>query len=168
MSMTEPHARCVPRLHRYLLAAFTATSLNACAGTQVWPEPARCPAEALESMRQLGLDLRSRGHIQLDIQQPDDSYQTNYSIVVSDGPITSRLDGPIDRLPANTLLYGRIWTGGEKIQGRYTRARTPDGSEYPVCFILGNETGMSKYRGSRPGHTRAHPWSNAQVVDHFP
>ncbi|WIG93882.1 serine/threonine-protein kinase [Myxococcus sp. SDU36] len=168
MSTTEPLARCAPRLHRYLLAAFTAASLNACSSTQVRPEPARCPPEALESMRQLGLDLRSRGHIQLDIQQPDDSYQTNYSIVVSDGPITSRLDEPMDRLPANTLFYGRIWTGGEKIQGRYTRVRTPDGSEYPVCFILGNETGMSKYPGSRPGHTRAHPWSNAQVVDHFP
>ncbi|WP_043709890.1 serine/threonine protein kinase [Corallococcus macrosporus] len=168
MSTTKPYARCVPRLHRYLLAAFSAASLNACSSSQVRPEPARCPSEALESMRQLGLDLGLGGFIQLDLQQPDDSYQTNYSIVVSDGPITSRLDEPMGRLPANTLFYGRIWTGGEKIQGRYTRARTPDGSEYPVCFILGNETGMSKYRGSRPGHTRAHPWSNAQVVHHFP
>ncbi|WP_434346919.1 serine/threonine protein kinase [Myxococcus virescens] len=168
MSTNEPYARCVPQLHRYLLTAVTAASINACSGTQVRPEPARCPSESLESMRQLGLDLGFGGFIQLDLQQPDDSYQTNYSIVVSDGPITSRLDEPIGRLPANTLFYGRLWTGGETIQGRYTRVRTPDGSEYPVCFVLGNETGIPKYRGSRPGHTRAPPWSNAHVVDHFP
>ncbi|AKQ70365.1 Serine/threonine-protein kinase RIO1 [Myxococcus hansupus] len=168
MSTTEPHARCATRLHHYLLAAFSAASLNACSGPQVRPGPEKCPVEALESMRRLELPIGVGGFIQLDLQQPDDSDQTNYSIVVSDGPITSRLDETLGHLPTNTLFYGRIWTGGERIQGRYTRVRTPDGSEYPVCFVLGNATGMPKDQGSRPGYTRVHPWSNAMAVDRFP
>ncbi|WP_229908603.1 hypothetical protein [Comamonas sp. JC664] len=168
MSTTEPHARCATRLHHYLLATLSAASLNACSGAQVQPSPARCPTEALESMRQLELPIGVGGPIQLDLQQPDDSDQTNYRIVIHDGPITSRLDESLGELPANTLFYGRLWTGGEKIQGRYTRARTPDGKEYPVCFVLGNETGMTKSPGSQPGYTRAQPWSVVTVVDRFP
>ncbi|MFP2908449.1 protein kinase domain-containing protein [Pyxidicoccus sp. 3LFB2] len=168
MSKTEPHAQCPTRLHRYLLAATAAVSLHACTGPQVHPEPARCPSEALETMRQFGLRLGDGGLTELDILQPDDHDQVNYSIVVSDGPITSRLEKPMRRMPAGTLIYGRVWTGGEQVLGRYTRVRTPDGSEHPVCFVLSDADGLPKDPNSRPGHTLVSPLSHVMVVDRFP
>jgi serine/threonine-protein kinase len=168
MPTTEAHLPRATRLHRYLLATSAAAGLSACSATQVRPEPALCSSEALETMRQLRLRVGDGGYTELDILQPDDPDQLNYSIVVSDGPITSRLEKPMGRLPAGTLIYGRLWTGGEQVLGRYTRVKTPDGSEYPVCFVLSDEDGLPKARGSRPGYTRVSPLSHVMVVDRFP
>jgi serine/threonine-protein kinase len=166
--MTQAPLPRPTRLHRYLLATSAAASLTACSATQVRPEPARCPSEALEAMRQLRLRAGDGGYTELDILQPDDPDQLNYSIVVSDGPITSRLEKPMGRMPAGTLIYGRLWTGGEQVLGRYTRVKTPDGSEYPVCFVLSDEDGLPKDSGSRPGYTRVNPLSHVMVVNQFP
>jgi hypothetical protein len=168
MPTTEVPLSRPTRLHRYLLATSAAASLTACSATQVRPEPARCPSDALETMRQLRLRAGDGGYTELDILQPDDPDQENYRVVVSDGPITSRLEKPMGRLPAGTLIYGRLWTGGEQVLGRYTRVKTPDGSEYPVCFVLSDEDGLPKARGSMPGYTRVTPLSHVMVVDRFP
>ncbi len=168
MPMTEAHSLCPARLHRYLLAASAAASLTACNASQVRPEPANCPSEALAAMRQLHLRAGAGGYTELDILQPDDHDQVNYRIVVSDGPITSRLERPMGRMPAGTLIYGWLWTGGEQVLGRYTRVKTPDGSEYPVCFVLSDEDGLPKDTGSRPGYARVNPLSHVMVVDRFP
>ncbi|WP_164012077.1 serine/threonine protein kinase [Pyxidicoccus trucidator] len=168
MSMIEPHAQCPSLLHRYLLAATAAASLNACTGTQVRSEPTNCPSEALATMRQLDLSVGDGGYTELDILQPDDHDQDNYRIVVSDGPITSRLEKPMGRMPVGTLIYGRLWTGGEQVLGRYTRVKTPDGSEYPVCFVLSDADGLPKDPNSRPGHSLVSPLSHVMVVDRFP
>ncbi|MFP2925090.1 serine/threonine protein kinase [Pyxidicoccus sp. 3LG] len=168
MPLTEAPLLCPTRLHRYLLAASAAASLTGCSASQVRPEPARCPSESLETMRQLRLNVGDGGYTELDILQPDDHDQANYSIVVSDGPITSRLEKPMGRMPAGTLIYGRLWTGGEQVLGRYTRVRTPDGSEYPVCFVLSDLDGLPKDTGSRPGYARVNPLSHVMVVDRFP
>ncbi|MBZ4423283.1 serine/threonine-protein kinase [Myxococcus sp. RHSTA-1-4] len=165
---TESPSQCPTRLRRYLLAA-SAAGLTACAATQVIPEPARCPSEALETMRLLRLKAGDGGFTELDILQPDISSQLNYRIVVNDGPITSRLvEQPLGRLPVGTLIYGRLWTGGEQVLGRYTRVKTPDGSEYPVCFVLSDLDGLPKSRSSSPGYTRVVPRSHVMVVDRFP
>jgi serine/threonine-protein kinase len=119
-------------------------------------------------MRQLRLDVGHGGYTELDILQPDDPSQENYLIVLSDGPITSRLEKPMGRLPEGTLIHGRVWTGGEQVLGRYTRVKTPDGSEYPVCFVLSDLDGLPKYSGSRPGYARVNPLSHVMVVDRFP
>ncbi|WP_426757290.1 serine/threonine protein kinase [Myxococcus sp. Y35] len=167
MPTTAPLIQCASRLHHYLLAT-TAAGVMACSGEQVRPSPANCPPEALLAMKELELHVGANGHLLFDIHQPYDASREDYDIVVRDGPIISKLEKPMWSLPAGTLVYGQVWTGGENITGRYTRVRTPDGNEYPVCFLLGNEEGMPKSVGSRPGYTRARPWTNALVVDRFP
>ncbi len=167
MPTTEPLLHCAPRLHRYLLAT-TAAGLMACSGAQERSSPANCPPEALLAMKELELHVGANGHLLFDIHQPYDARREDIHIVVRDGPIISQLEAPMQWLPAGTLVYGQVWTEGENITGRYTRVRTPDGTEYPVCFLLGNEDGMPKAIGSRPGYTRARPWTNALVVDRFP
>ena len=168
MPTTESPSLCSTRLHHSLLAASAAASLTACSASQVRPDPARCPSESLETMRQLRLNVGDGGYTELDILQPDVRGQENYRIVLSDGPITSRLEKPMGRLPVGTLIHGRVWTGGEQVLGRYTRVTTPDGSDYPVCFVLSDLDGLPKYSGSRPGYARVNPLSHVMVVDRFP
>jgi hypothetical protein len=43
---------------------------------------------------------------------------------------------PFGKLPAGTVLTGPLFLGVERISGRMTQARTPDGHIYPVCLEL--------------------------------
>lgn len=166
MPTLEPRV-CLTRLHRALLTTSTAAMLAACPGSQVRPAPARCPSEALETMRQLRLGMGRDGRIITDIQDPEGSVGPYQYVLVSDGPIASRLYEPFGRLPEGTLLYGRLWTQGEFVIGRYTRVKTPDGSEYPVCLVMADGK-KPKAEGSRPGYTLLGPTTGVTVVDRFP
>jgi hypothetical protein len=168
MPITEPRQSCPTRLQRHLMAASAAISLTACSGAEVRPDSARCPSEALAAMRELRLVMGHSFYVTLDVEKPRGPEATDYNVPVRDGPIASRVEESPGRLPTGSLLYGRLWTGGEKVIGRYTRARTPDGREYPVCLILARGDGQPKSPGSQPGYTLLRPEPFVTVVDRFP
>ncbi|RKG59114.1 serine/threonine protein kinase [Corallococcus sp. CA054B] len=149
------------------LAVGAASTLIACAGAQVMPKPQRCSTEALEAMKALNLRRDGKAAITLDIRypfRPDAILAT-----VGDGDIVSVLEEKHGGLPEGTLLYGRLWTAGEEVVGRYTRAETPDGRTYPVCFVLGNSDGRwPKAPGSKPGAVVLPRNVGYTVVDAFP
>lgn len=150
------------------LAIGAASTLVACAGTPLRPEPQRCPQAALDAMKELGLRRDAKGGLTLDIRYP--WRMDAEDVTVSDGDIVSVLKERHRGLPEGTLLYGRLWTGGERVVGHYTRAETPDGHTYPVCLVLGNpeDGGWWKNPGSKPGATTVPRTVGYTVVDAFP
>nr|WP_253903263.1 serine/threonine-protein kinase [Corallococcus exiguus] len=149
------------------LAVGAATTLIACSGAQVVPKPQRCPTEALEAMKALKLRRDAKAAITVDIRYP---FRPDAEMLaVHDGDIISVQKEKRGDLPEGTLLYGRLWTGGERVMGRYTRAETPDGRTYPVCFVLGNDDGFWPLEtGSKPGAALLPRTAGYTVVDAFP
>ncbi|NOK13131.1 serine/threonine protein kinase [Corallococcus exercitus] len=148
-------------------AVGAATTLIACSSAQVLPKPQRCPTEALEAMKALKLRRDAKVTITVDIRYPDRLDAD--MIAVHDGDIVSVQEEAYGGLPKGTLLYGRLWTGGERVRGRYTRAETPDGRTYPVCFGLGNDDGFWPLEtGSKPGAALLPRTAGYTVVDAFP
>jgi serine/threonine protein kinase len=142
------------------VAAWLCTTFSVgCTAAQLRPLPGDCPPEAIQAMEELDL-FGKRFHVIIDINQPGTEQQTG---IYRAGPIISRpvrypWTGP---LPEGTLLYGQLWTEGltkygqEAVLGRYTEALLPDGRRIPICFVLGDSTGLVlKSEGSQPGQTR--------------
>ncbi|RKH55814.1 serine/threonine protein kinase [Corallococcus aberystwythensis] len=149
--------------------AGAATTLIACSGAQVVPKPQRCPTEALEAMKALKLRRDAKVTVTVDIRYPDRLDAAADMLAVHDGDIISVQEEEYGGLPKGTLLYGRLWTGGERVMGRYTRAETPDGRTYPVCFVLGNDDGFWPLEsGSKPGAALLPRTAGYTVVDAFP
>ncbi|TSC29548.1 serine/threonine-protein kinase [Corallococcus sp. Z5C101001] len=151
---------------RCTLAVGAGATLLSCAGAPLVPKPQCCPQEALEAMKALNLERDGKATITLDARHPW-SLDAE-TLTVSDGDIISVQEEGYGRLPEGTLLYGHLWTGGERVVGRYTRARTPDGRTYPVCIILGNPEGWWKEKGSKPGAAIVDRRVGYTVVDAFP
>jgi serine/threonine-protein kinase len=141
-----------------------ATSLG-CPAAQVKPALGRrCPEEAQHAMfKELKLEGRYSMDAIVDVNQPGGWSEMG---IYQDGPVVSRVVESMDeysesRMPAGTLLYGRLWTDffdphypEEKVvYGRYTKALLLDGRELPVCIVLGGpHQGYIEQRpGSKPG-----------------
>ncbi|RKH64273.1 serine/threonine protein kinase [Corallococcus interemptor] len=163
----DPPARGRSLSRGCTLAVGAATTLMACSGAQVVPRPQRCPTEALEAMKTLKLRRDAKAAITVDIRYP---YRPDADMLaVHDGDVVSVLEEKHGGLPKGSLLYGRLWTGGERVMGRYTRAETPDGRTYPVCFVLGNSDGFWPLEsGSKPGAALVPRTAGYTVVDAFP
>ena len=145
-----------------------------CTAAQLRPPPEDCPQEAVRSMEEMNLLNQGAYSVVIDINQPGKEYQRG---TYRPGPIVSRVvkyswTGP---LPDGTLLYGQLWTEGfrkegqEAVLGRYTEALLPDGRRVPVCFILGDLTGLTiKDQDSKPGEARLPKEWRALAVRHWP
>jgi serine/threonine-protein kinase len=108
------------------------------------PPPAECPPGARQAMEELGLLYRgSAGMVHI---RGADRF-----ITVRPGPVTLRLTGEDywGKLPRGTLFSGEQ-VFGERVQGRFTQAHTPEGKSYPVCLELmsGPRWGWEKEPGS--------------------
>ncbi len=147
-------------------AATVVTCLQtACASVPVKPQAEDCPPKALAAMERL--KAWDSHNVILDINQPldwehdgDNKPEDLRAVFREDGPIVSRLEGDIGDMPEGTLMFGYLYVsgdwgenrfGGKKVYGRYHKAKLPDGREFPVCFILGNEDGMPRLAGAPPG-----------------
>jgi serine/threonine-protein kinase len=153
-----------------VMAGVCAAGVAGCPGAQVTPTRGEaCPPAAVEAMevRRLRDGLTIGVHV--DPKQPHgapyeceawnrfrNDLRTLCFAVVGDGEIVSEVsDGNV--LPTGTRLYGRLWTNGEEVVGRYTRAVVPEGTymrlghDFPVCMALGHNGGAFKYSGSKPG-----------------
>jgi serine/threonine-protein kinase len=118
--------------------------------------------------------LKKSYSVIVDINQPGKQQQEGS---YRPGPVVSRVvkyswTGP---LPEGTLLYGQLWTEGltkegqEAVLGRYTEALLPDGRRVPVCFVLGDLTGLTiKNPGSKPGEARLPREWSALAVRRWP
>ncbi len=126
--------------------------LTACAGVPVRPPQRECPDEAIAAMEERNLTLGfSGGQVLIDVKQPGGIED---EATIQDGPIVSMITDGEDVIPVGTLLYGYLWTGGERIVGQYDRAKLPSGETIPVCFALvdGHDQRLPKLWGSKaPG-----------------
>ncbi len=159
-------ATAQPSSSGWVAAATVVTCLQtACASVPVKLQGGDCPPRALAAMERL--KAWHSHNVILDINQPlawgpgvDNKPEDLRAVFREDGPIVSRLEGDIGDMPEGTLLYGYLYVsgdwgenrfGGKKVYGRYHKAKLPDGREFPVCFMLGNEDGMPRLDGSPPG-----------------
>ncbi|WP_224361081.1 serine/threonine protein kinase [Hyalangium versicolor] len=150
------NSRPVRAVAAWLCATFTV----GCPAAQVRPLPEDCAPEAVRSMEEMHLLNQDSYQVIIDINQPGKEQQEG---TYRPGPIVSKVvkyswTGP---LPDGTLLYGQLWTEGltkegqGAVLGRYTEALLPDGRRVPVCFVLGDLTGLTiKNQGSKPGEAR--------------
>jgi serine/threonine-protein kinase len=130
---SSPRPGALASLRRGAVAAGAAATLAGCTGSQVRADSERCTAEAIECMRN---QLELKPGNQFDIFM-DEHRSPTADFHIQDGAsvvgITREQEG---RLPEGTRVHGRVWTGGEYLTGHFTRAVTPDGRSYPVCFAM--------------------------------
>jgi serine/threonine-protein kinase len=107
------------------------------------PPPAECPPGAAQAMKELELSDRSDG---TEILGEEEARS-----IVRPGPVTVRLGTSRGwgKLPLGTVFTGEVLFG-ERVQGRFTHAYTPDGKSYPVCleWKWGAKWGLEKLPGS--------------------
>ncbi|MDC0714389.1 protein kinase [Stigmatella sp. ncwal1] len=153
---TFSNSRPIRIVSVWLCAAFSI----GCPAAQVRPMPGDCPLETAERMREMGFLERGGNEVIIDIHQPGTRTQAG---IYREGKVVGRVVTTSYKgaLPDGTLLYGQLWTenifkrGEEAVLGRYTEALLPDGRRIPVCFSLGDDTGLTtKMDGSKPGQAR--------------
>jgi serine/threonine-protein kinase len=123
----------------------------ACPGAQVRtaPAPEACPAGAVETMANtLGIDIGNR----VDVLFPHVGQMK--PVPVREGFTSVETGETEGKLPAGSILQGRLYFGEGRIYGRFTEARTPTGDTYKVCLEI-----WEKGRGARmePGSTSDNP-----------
>ncbi|HEX8825950.1 MAG TPA: serine/threonine protein kinase [Archangium sp.] len=154
------------------MVVLVCTSLGCATGPRVplradgSPGPEKCSDEALKAMRILRLMPETGAFIEIDENQIGKS-----PVILVDGYIESLMDEELETLPANTRLYGKVWTDGPLVVIRYYEAQPPDSDRVPICGVVrwGPEgVNGRKLSGSRPGVavlklSRASMW----IVDEF-
>ncbi|HYO54328.1 serine/threonine-protein kinase [Archangium sp.] len=127
-------AGCVPTTQETCVVGICTLLLTGCTATpQVVrppPKPADCPPGAVETMtEELGIKIGKRAGI-------------SFVHVGGSKPLIVRessrvgLTDDLGKLRAGSELFGRFYLGAERVYGRFTQARTPDGKTYPVCLEL--------------------------------
>jgi serine/threonine-protein kinase len=109
-----------------------AVSQLACTGpaAQVRPlTPADCPPEAQDAMREWRISGEETAIF------PVVGSSGNITVRRGYGASVSLLD-KWGKAPFGTVLTGELVFGEERVYGRFTEARTPDGKGFPVCVQL--------------------------------
>ncbi|RKG82026.1 hypothetical protein D7W79_03570 [Corallococcus exercitus] len=157
-------------------AGALAAALLGCPAQQVQPTQQSCTTESVRSMKRLGLIDGMSPNILVDAKQPDlespDECEAAGRVwrdgecltLLGDGKIESEVRRTIGRLPEGSRLYGRVWTEGATVVGRYTRARLPNGAEHDVCVSLSLNGGLDKLPGSKPGAALVRPADGAIIL----
>ncbi|OJH33943.1 serine/threonine protein kinase [Cystobacter ferrugineus] len=121
------------------------------------PKPEACPANALSTMKELGIRI-------------DDRAMGSFPVAGDAKPVPVNeftpfeLDWDLGTLPAGTVLSGRLIFGTDRVYGRFTQARKLKGKTYPVCLELqyAGKRGVAIIRDG--GSSSAVIGSNADVV----
>ena len=104
-----------------------------CATTQVraTPGPEACPDGAVEEMKRWHI---SNAFMDSLLNVPEDAQ--GY-VTVREGPgFKAEILGPYGDLESGTVVTGRLILGKERVYGRFTKARLPNGTSFPVCLVL--------------------------------
>jgi serine/threonine-protein kinase len=163
-------------LKQCAMAGASAAALMGCPGAQVTPTRETCPEEAVRAARRRGLEHDETVGITVDANRPCPPGKGCF-VTLSDGPIESVVQEGDGRsgMPEGTRLYGQVWTGGDEVVIRYTRAVIPpevtdnyyvEGTErdFPICAVLGFNGGAEKEEGSKPGAARVVNYQVARII----
>jgi hypothetical protein len=80
--------------------------------------------------------------------------------------------GDTAKLPPGTRLIGELWTAPYKerpdlAEVRFYRAQLPNGPEFPVCIVSGDDGEIAVEERPEPGAIRVGPAPWGQVVDRW-
>jgi serine/threonine-protein kinase len=141
------------------VAAAACSLATGCPGPQVRPTPLPepCPPGAIKAMDELGIDVGDEGVATFFFTAKGAQVTT-----VTEGMVNVRYQLDLGDLPQNSTLSGRL-IFGERVYGRLTQARSPDGKiNVPVCLEIESTSGGRGLpdKGERGPNT-------AQVLSHF-
>ncbi|HYO71603.1 MAG TPA: serine/threonine-protein kinase, partial [Archangium sp.] len=161
----------------------TSAALQACLGTpqqvpseRPAPPPQSCPPGAVETMTgTLGLILgETRDMHWSEVRgRPVHVHEDTPLYLPGDWEAGADHTGKGYKvaLPNETRISGWLYVHKERVYGRFTEARTPQGVTYPVCLELldsGEKVGLALRPGSGPGRMMVDPVVVVRVVDRFP
>lgn len=139
----------------------------ACPGGQVRPppQPEECPPGALKAMKERGIKVGN-------------TYPATFPVVwdaqfitVPEGQVSIHLYKPWQQLPPDTTFSGRLIFGPDRVYGRLTEARTPEGERFPVCLELFDERtrkrGLERKPDEGPDTARVFSTVLVGATDHF-
>ncbi len=133
----------------------------ACAGptAQVRPlTPADCPPEAQQAMKEWRLSGTESASFPVELHAGNVTVRRGY------GASLQMLED-WGRMPGGSVLTGELVFGEERVYGRFTEARTPEGKWFPVCVQILDEwdgkRGVKLER--RSGPDTAMVYSNVRV-----
>jgi len=160
-------------LKQCAVAGASAAALMGCPGPQVTPTRETCPAAAVEAADERRLPHDGFFRVHVDVSQPCPKGKA-CDVTLRDGPIESVVERGRYGLPDGTRLYGQVWTAGDEVVIRYTRAVIPPGvteryatgteRDFPICAVLGNNGGAKKREGSKPGAARVYASEDARII----
>ncbi|MGZ3460190.1 MAG: serine/threonine protein kinase [Archangium sp.] len=150
-------------------AAAAGLVLTACAGVPARPPVRECPEAAHQAMKKLHVTYNEEQTLVLDVNRPGSMADVS---TFRDGPLVSVFPEGFKAMPPGTLVYGYLWTGGERIIAHFDRAKLPGGEVIPVCFALGSgyeqRPGLPKLWGTKaPGTVEMTREVPIMVVESF-
>lgn len=123
------------------------------------PEPAPCPAGAVETMEMLGIRDQNLASFHLKMNRGMSF------ISVREGETTLSLVSDWGKLPDRTLLSGRLIFGGRRVYGRLTEAKVQGGGTFKVCLEVWDlEGGRGAIREPDGGEESARIFSTVNVT----
>jgi serine/threonine-protein kinase len=93
------------------------------------PPAADCPPGAAETFKQFDIRTREWHGVLLDPLPVK-------VIPAKPGPITAKNIGPWGLFPDPTLFYGELFIRKNRVYGRFTEARLPNGEVVPICLEM--------------------------------
>jgi eukaryotic-like serine/threonine-protein kinase len=134
---------------RSLFAAVCATGSACASGPKVIPPPPpeECPPGAQEAMKRVDIYNTASGVLFAPVKVPIPSF-----VPVRQGPVTANGLGPWGALPDRTVFSGKLFFGTNRVYGRFTEARLPNGEVVPVCLEMyrNGALGVPMVKGSTP------------------
>lgn len=129
------------------------------------PEPAECPPGAAITHERFGLlkDSYYHGVNFIPLEQG-----TN-AVPVQEGGVTAWIIGPWGRFRDNTIFSGRLYFGGDRVYGRFTKATLPGGETVPVCLQMRRDRtiGVPLEPESTRNKVFIHSSVTVEIVDRF-
>ncbi len=130
------------------------------------PEPAPCPAGAVETMEALGIHIGNQEPATFHLTAASASF-----ITVREGNTTLSLIGNMGKLPDRTLLSGRLIFGEGRVYGRLTDAQVPGGETFKVCLEVRDDEqggrGSIRQPGGGPESARIFSTVSVRAVNRF-
>ncbi|WNG58219.1 serine/threonine protein kinase [Archangium gephyra] len=163
--LQEKKTKVLGRASKAIGSAALCTVLSGCPAPQVrpTPQPAPCPAGAVEAMAdKLGVRIGEKFSAYLKEEGPEQDISVhNGSTSAQLGPRRSGESG------GRIFLSGTLTIGEERVYGRFTEARDlkGDGQPFPVCFEMWDSLkgGKGAIRERNGGLDSAHIFSSVRV-----
>lgn len=159
--LQEKKTKILGRAAKVIGTGLAGTMLTACPAPPQYvrptPEPAPCPAGAVETMKTLGLKGEHTATFHLTSKDAS-------NVTVKEGDTTLSLVIDWGKLPDHTLLSGRLIFGDGRVYGRLTEAKVRGGDTFKVCLEVRDvEGGRGVIREPDGGSESARVFSTVAV-----